>query len=476
MRYLMPLSLLMSPLSLLACGGDHGGHGDHGDLPPAPAMISPESWSGALMTPAFVDENPDPAIVEVSLRASLSEVEYLPGKRTQVWAYNGSVPGPTLEAQVGDLVIVHFTNDLPEATTIHWHGLRVPNSMDGAPSAMAPIEPGGSFDFEFTVPDAGTFWYHPHVRSDVQVEKGLYGAIVVRDPAEPAIPAAVEEIVILDDVLLDEATGALDDSIDMRVAMMGREGNLVLVNGMRSNLGVPVRAGEMRRWRMINAANARYFDVTVVNGSMIRIGGDGGLIEAPRSEAGIRLTPGERADVLVWADQPDTTATLRAVPYERAKGAGATEAVDIVRLEAGGDPALEPGELPAILRTIAATDAPAATRTIRLGERMEGDSVVFTINDAAFPDIPMLTTSAGRTETWEIVNESEMDHPFHIHGFFFQREGEREWKDTINIPASDTLRLHIAFDDRDGATGMWMYHCHILEHGESGMLAEIHVE
>jgi FtsP/CotA-like multicopper oxidase with cupredoxin domain len=469
MRFLISVS----SLALLACGG-HGGHGDHGDLPPAPPMISPEPWTGALVTPTFVDENPDPAIVEVTLRASLGEVEYLPGKRTQVWTYNGSVPGPTLEAQVGDLVIVHFTNDLPEATTIHWHGLRVPNAMDGAPSA--PIEPGGSFDFEFIVPDAGTFWYHPHVRSDVQVEKGLYGAIVVRDPAEPAIAAAVEEIVILDDVHLDEATGALDESLDMRVAMMGREGNLVLVNGVRSNLGVPVRAGEMRRWRMINAANARYFDVTVVNGSMIRVGGDGGLIEAPRSVTGVRLTPGERADVLVWANEPDTTATLRAVPYERALGAGATEPVDIVRLEAGGDPALEPGELPAVLRTIAAADAPAETRTIRLGERMDGDHVVFTINDATFPHVPMLTTAAGRTETWEIVNESEMDHPFHIHGFFFQPEGQREWKDTINIPASQTVRLHVVFDDRAGAAGMWMYHCHILEHGESGMMAEIHVE
>lgn len=470
MRYLVPLSLM-----LLACG-DHGEHGQHGDLPPAPAMVVPEPWSGTLGAPTFADENPDPAIVEVTLRASPGEVEYLPGKPSQVWTYNGSVPGPTLEAQVGDRVIVHFSNDLPEATTIHWHGLRVPNGMDGAPGVMAPVAPGGSFDFEFTVPDAGTFWYHPHVRSDVQVEKGLYGAIVVRDPAEPAIAAAVEEIVILDDVLVDEATGMLDETIDMRIAMMGREGNLVLVNGARSNLGVPVRAGEVRRWRVINAANARYFEIALSNGSMVRVGGDGGLIEAPRAEAGIRLTPGERADVIVWVDEPGTTATLRALPYERARGAGATEAVDIVRLEASDEPALVPGELPAVLRAIAAADAPVATRTLRLGERMDGDSVVFTINDAAFPDIPLLTASAGSTETWELVNDSDMDHPFHVHGFFFQPEGEREWKDTINIPADQTVRLRMVFDDREGAAGNWLYHCHILEHAERGMLAELRVQ
>lgn len=470
MRFFASLLVI---LALPACAG----HGDgHGDLPPAPAMLVPAPWSGTLTLPALADENPDPAIVEVSLRAMLGEAEYLPGQRAQVWTYNGTVPGPTIEASIGDRVIVHFTNDLSEPTTIHWHGVRVPNDMDGVPVMMDPIAPGETFDFDFIVPDAGTFWYHPHIRSDVQVEKGLYGAFVVRDPAEPAIPTEIEEVIMLDDVLLDEATGMLDDSLDERIQMMGREGNLVLVNGMRSNLGMAVRAGELRRWRIVNAANARYFDLALDRGTMVRIGGDGGLLEAARTETSIRLAPGDRADVLMSVNEPGTTATLRALAYERAKGAGATESVDIVRLEAGNEPALTPGELPAVLRTIPSPGAPTAMRSIRLGERMEGEEVVFTINDAAFPDVPLITTTAGRTELWEISNESEMAHPFHLHGFVFQQDGQREWQDTIDIPAEQTVPLLVVFDDREGASGNWLYHCHILEHAEHGMVGEARVE
>lgn len=436
-------------------------------------MIQPAAWLGTLSTGAFTDENPDPAIVEVSLTAAMADVEYLPGKRAQVWAYNGSVPGPTLTANAGDRVIVHFQNDLPEETTIHWHGVRVPNGMDGTARVMQPVPAGGSFDYDFTVLDAGTFWYHPHIRSDAQVEKGLYGAIVVTDPAEPAFDTVAEDVVVLDDVGVDPETGAFVDALDERAMMMGREGNLALVNGARSNMGVSVTAGERRRWRIVNAANARYFQLSLVGGELVRVGGDGGLVTAPRPTTELLLTPGERADVLVSVSAPGTTATLRALPYERAMGAGVTEAVDLVRLVASADPAVTPAALPATLRTIPAPGASAITRALRLGERLDGDTMLFTINDAAFPDVPVLTPALASTETWDVVNETEMDHPFHLHGFFFQQDDVREWKDTINIPAKATVRLLVDFAPRSGAAGSWMYHCHILEHAEGGMMGEL---
>lgn len=219
-------------------GGEHegNGHGDHAMLPPALEMIEVAPHEGALELPVLADEDPAEGVVEVTLVARPGEVELLSGVAAEVWTYNGTLPGPTIEAQVGDELVVHFTNELPEATTIHWHGVRVPATMDGTTAMAQPIEPGESFEYRFRLEDSGTFWFHPHVRSDVQVEKGLYGVLVVRDPSEPALPVVSDEMLVLDDVRVDPATGALDEQVDERAQMMGREGNLVLVNGKPANL------------------------------------------------------------------------------------------------------------------------------------------------------------------------------------------------------------------------------------------------
>lgn len=439
-------------------------------------MLEPAPWSGALTTPTLADENPDPGVLEVSLTAAPGQVEFLPGKATNVWTYNGTVPGPTLAAEVGTRVVVHFTNDLPEPTTIHWHGVRVPNAMDGTPRAMNPVEPGEIFTYEFVVEDPGTFWYHPHVRTDVQVERGLYGAIVVRDPADLDLGAVADETVLLGDVSLDPDTGALDETRDARDEMMGSEGNLVVINGARSNLGIDVRAGERRQWRVINAAGSRYFRLAVEGGSMVRVASDGALLPAPENLDELLVTPGERADLLVSADTPGETATLVALPYERAVGAGETERTALVRLVASDEPAVTPATLPGSLGDVPVLATGDVVRTITLGEVMEGDDIVFTINGASFPDVPGIVAGLATTETWEITNDSAMDHPFHLHGFRFQAEGVRAWKDTLNIPAEESVRLVIDFEERAGAAGSWMYHCHILGHEEGGMMAEVLVE
>ncbi|MBI2394874.1 MAG: multicopper oxidase family protein [Deltaproteobacteria bacterium] len=442
---------------------------------PAAAMLTPEAWSGSLATVTATDTNVDPNVVEVTLRATPAEIEYLPGKRTTAWTYGGTVPGPTIRAKLGDRILVHFRNDLPEPTTIHWHGLRLPNAMDGAGPAATPIPPGGTFDYAFDALDAGTYWYHPHVASNEQVDRGLYGAIVIDDPAEPALPVVADEMVVLDDVMLDAATGvqtAMKD--DERALMMGLEGNLALVNGRRSNVGVAVRAGEWRRLRLLSSANARYFKLSLAGGTMIQLATDGTLLEAPAPVSELLLVPGERADVVVRVDSASNTATLRAVPYARAVGSEPTTAIDLVRLVASAEPPVDV-KMPAALRPHSPLSPSSKTRTIRLGERTDGARPVFLINDAAFPAVPTIDAKLGSVEEWAIQNESDMDHPFHLHGFFFQPVDTRVRKDTVNVPAKTTVRLLVDFHAHAGAAGSWMYHCHILEHAEGGMLAEVMV-
>lgn len=457
---------------------DHSGHGTggaggHSDLPAAPEMLPVSLWDGDLSLPELADQDSAPGIVEVTLRAAPAEIDYLGGTPTTVWAYEGRVPGPLLRAQVGDRIVVHFTNDLPEPTTIHWHGMRVPAAMDGTAAVQDPVAPGGSFDYEFVALDAGTFWYHPHVRSDAQLEQGLYGAIVIEDPGEPLAELAAE-VVVLSDVQLDPVTKALDDTLDARVSMMGREGNLVLVNGRPSNLRVASGSDRAHRLRVVNAASARFFDLMVHGGSMVRIGGDRGLLEAPEPVSHLLLANGERADLVVIAGESAATTTLVAMPYERAIGAGTTDLVELVHWSSENSGATDAWEIPDVLRPSddAAADV-GADRSLVLDEIAMGPHFAFRINGAVFPDVPLIETQLGVTETWEIVNDSEMDHPFHLHGFFFRSIGQREWKDTIQVPAKATVRISPSFDAREGAAGTWMYHCHILGHAEGGMMGEV---
>src|SRR5262245_28004355 len=152
-----------------------------------PQSFAPSGWDDGLKLEEAQDTNPDPAIVEVSLTARIADVEVKPGAVVHAWTYDGHLPGPLVRARVGDRVIVHFTNELPQPTTIHWHGVRVPIEMDGVPGVSQPeVATGGTFTYDFVVRDAGLYWYHPHVMSAAQVGFGLYGALLVDDPADGA--------------------------------------------------------------------------------------------------------------------------------------------------------------------------------------------------------------------------------------------------------------------------------------------------
>ncbi len=424
------------------------------------------------------DENPDPNIIEVTLEAREGTKTYGTSPPTPVWTYDGSVPGPFIDAKVGDRVIIKLKSSLPEPTTIHWHGIRLPAGMDGTIAMQSPIPPGGTFRYEFVFKDAGLYWYHPHIRSDVQVQKGLYGAIRVRGPNEPA--ADQEHVVMLDDVRL-KPDGTLSEYLDDTSKMMGREGNTLLVNG-QTDATLPVRSGAAVRLRLVNTANGRFFNLRLPGHKWRVIGHDGGLLPKPYETEHLLISPGERYDVMVIATgAAGSVVDLMNDAYERGHESGHRTPMVVAHLRFSEEPALAGRTLPDAFPAIEALSNTAMTIPLVLDEGFRNGELVFTINNDVFPGIPHIRVENGGQRILEVKNASEMDHPFHLHGFFFQvleKNGVRVPlesmgnKDTIIIPAKSTLKLVSRFDE----PGHWMYHCHILEHAEGGMMGEIHVE
>jgi FtsP/CotA-like multicopper oxidase with cupredoxin domain len=464
---------LALPLIISACGGAE---------PDAP-LDEPAGWSDEVALPVAEDQNVDPHVLEVNLEARLSNVEVTPGKPTTLWTYNGGMPGPLLRAQKGDRLIVHFKNSLPEPTSIHWHGLRIPSDMDGVPDhPYAPVAPGATFDYDFVLPDAGTYWYHPHYASAEQVGNGLFGPLIVDDPTEPK-GLGDEVVLVLSDLGVD-ADGKLqpaDGGGDFGT-LFGREGNLVLVNGKLLPT-LHVRPGARQRWRIINAAKARYFQLALGDNHFTRIGGDGGMIESPETLDRLLLTPAQRADVLLepLASAGASQLSLRWVAYDRGFGTAYNRPdEDVLQLDFVGD-AVKAPSLPALHRDIPAPDT-NGTRPIQISLTMdttEAGSVVMGINGVPSWDADHIMTPLGERQLWTIKNTFEWDHPFHLHGYFFQvldvngiAPTSREWHDTINVPVDGTVRFVVAFDERPGT---WMFHCHILDHADAGMMGMVHV-
>jgi FtsP/CotA-like multicopper oxidase with cupredoxin domain len=420
----------------------------------------------------FVDSNPDPAIVEVELIAEPGTQELLPGKPADVWTFRdaaaerGAIPGPLLEANLGDRIIVHFTNRLPDATTVHWHGLRVPNAADGTPLAQVMVEPGASYDYDFTARDAGLFWYHPHMEADVQIERGLYAPIVIHGPVEPAV--AADRVFVLDDVKL-ESTGQLSTVTNNLDVMLGRQGNVLLVNG-RTAPALEVAAGTRERWRFVNVANGRYMNLDLPGHRFLVIGWDGGPLVTPYEADTILLAPGERYDVLV---EPTTDTALRTLHYDRGHDIPDPGPIELVSIHIG-DPGAAPAPLPASWGDVAPLPVDAATPRLAfvLEEQETGvTEPTFSINGERYPDVTPTAGRTGELAIWELVNLAEMDHPFHLHGMAFQivDAATLGWKDTVNVPQKTTLRIAVRYE----AEGRWMYHCHILEHAERGMMGEL---
>ena len=418
------------------------------------------------------------------ITASATHLSLKPGVISEVFAYNGTSPGPTLEVNEGDRVIVHFVNDLDEPTTVHWHGIHLPADQDGSP--FHPVPAKSRRDYVFTMPrgSAGTYWYHPHLhhRTGYQIAKGLYGAIIVRAPDDPLPKSIGERLIVLSDNRF-----AADGSIDLpdKKSMPGRideengrEGDMLFVNGQLMPT-VPIGPGEVQRWRIINASAARVYRLAIPGQTFLHVGSDGGLFEKPIEVNELVLANSERVEILVrGTGAPGSKKALLSLPYDRyvpqTRPKDWTRPRELLTLEVRGRPAV-PVTIPPTLRVIPPLDTTKATarRTVTFGQGM--------INNRHFDFSRVdFTTRLGATEVWTVENLVGMDHPFHMHGFQFQvieRGGKpepyRSWKDAVNVRRQETVKFVVRFDD---FAGKWMFHCHILNHEDQGMMGILEVK
>jgi len=416
-------------------------------------------------------------IVEYNLTASEFNWELKPGKTITAWGFNNQVPGPVLRAKKGDTLVVRVQNNLPETTMVHWHGIRLAATMDGTGEVQQPILPGESFEYRFTVPDAGTFWYHSHQNETVQMEKGMYGGIIVEDDTDPVMDN--ERILVLDDMKLTSNNefkqhGPVGRWIERHD---GREGSTNLVNGKEA-LTLHMYAGQTERWRIVNAASARYFKLSLDGKPFKIIATDGGLLEYPRTETALLITPGERFDIVVGPFNEWEVFSINSLPYDRVTmlKAKLQKYATVHVIERKESIAALPEKLTEI-KSLAPQDA-EINRKVKLSVDPSLKSIIdFRVNKEMHGlDKPVMV---GDLQVWEVSNSSLMDHPFHLHGFFFQvleengkAIGYKAWKDTYNLKPRTKIKIAWMPDNRPGK---WMYHCHIVEHHAAGMMANFEV-
>ena len=455
-----------------------------------PSTLSGSSTTGrAALGAAFAQPEvfaSSRGLLEVVLRAEEAQVPWGDSTRYCL-TYNGTTPGPTLRVRPGDRLQIRLENRLEESTNLHTHGLHVSPEGDGD-NVFVAVGPGEDRTYVYDIPAdhrSGLFWYHPHAHGTVarQVAGGLAGAIIVIDDVDnaPDLVGSNERIWILADPPIGTSRGILDtNAMDQ---MTGREGDVVLVNGVLTP-EVPARVGELERWRVVNASASRYYRLVVDDHDLNVIATDGGRLPAPVAVGEALLAPGERTEFLI-APSAEGTFAIRSLPYDRggvgmggmgmgASGGTSTETIIATMIAAGtGDPAALPKTLPI-------TDHPlpdaTASRALDLGmgHMMGRGDMVWTIDGRPFdPARTDIEVEIGVVEEWEIRNPTGMDHPFHLHVWPFRVvDGAKAsgWKDTVNVPAGTSVRVIVPFT---GIAGRTVYHCHILDHEDLGMMGVI---
>jgi len=465
--------------------------------------------------------------VELTLTAAPDEVSVLPGPPTRVSRFNasllkgpsetlqilpGSYLGPVIRLRRNQKVRIRFVNQLSEDSIVHWHGLDVPERADGHPNLV--IEQGHEYVYEFEVTNrAGTYWYHPHphMRTGAQVYQGLAGVLIVSDPEEDALdlPSGEAELLcVIQDRRFDQSNQFAFHGGRMMEMMNGFLGDSVLVNGQPQPTRVVDAA--WHRVRVLNASNARIYKLAWSRDvSMTIIGGDGGLLELPLRQQVLTLAPGQRADLLVdltglpagaevdldslgFAEDDAGVVGMMGMMGGRAEVPNGAP-LRIITLRTGdrkGSPFRVPERLSSFDSSWSLRSDATVRRVPLVFQRMEWllDGRTFDMSGVA----PEETVAAGSTHIWSFENLSnrmgmQAAHPIHIHGRQFRvvdRTGGRAantlragivdagWRDTVLVLPGETVRVQVTFTQHPG---LYLYHCHILEHEDMGMMRNFRV-
>ncbi|MBA3259463.1 MAG: multicopper oxidase family protein, partial [Gemmatimonadales bacterium] len=536
-------------------GGEHHGQG-HGStvadsgavrwttvpMPEGLTMLPAEMALRPDLTPFLPAGNAPPARPREVMRPADGDTlrleaglvtRTLKGREYTMYAFNGQYPGPLIEAVRGSEIMVAFTNRLPQPTTVHWHGIRLEQANDGVPGLSQPaVPPGGRFIYRVRFPDAGVYWYHPHVREDVQQELGLYGNLLVRSArGEEYGPANREAVLMLDDILIGgDGLVPLGEESPTH-ALMGRFGNTMLVNG-EPGYRLQVKRGEVVRFFLTNAANTRTFNLSFPGARIKVVASDVGAYAREAWVESVVIGPAERYVVHVRFDRAGTVALVNRVRgQDHLYGRFFSETdtlgvVEVARERVGRDLA---GDFAALRRDTTTTREMERFR--RAAARAPEKALVLTLETEGLPAVtrrlmqldsiyfapvewsgtmPMMNwASTGRQVRWilrdpvtgrenmdldwrfprgepvriRLVNQRQsfhaMQHPIHLHGQRFLIlsvngvvNQHPVWKDTVLLPAGSAV--DILLDPSN--PGRWMLHCHIAEHLSAGMMMGFRVE
>jgi len=473
-------------------GGGMGGGGGTIDPPAGDLFRDP---------PVLANLSSEPGIVEVDLVAMRAPAN-VNGVTANLLTYNGLFPGGTIRARTSDLLRVRFHNGLPDdgsvnflghplyVTNLHSHGLHVtpgdnPNGTHGD-NMLVMLQPGDDAVYEYDLSRhyPGTLnFYHPHIHGSVtdQMWGGMAGCLVVEDQVTSLAPYETH-ILMLKDITLSGSEPAPHTS--MMQYMHGVEGDTVMVNG-QVNPRLPIKAGQVQRWRIINTCTARFFRLSLTDHTLYLVGTEGGLLDRPYPVSELLLSPGERVDVLVKAVKSSGSYKFLSLPYSRIGNMGGQQ-VTLLTLTYGGR---RNQSLPAVVDpsaervTIDASTLPRKTLTLSMGQGAGYiNGITYVDHEHCYVAMSML----GGYEVWEIINESGMDHPFHHHtnsaqvlsvtggdaGYASLYTGTPAWKDVTIVPKWGRIELLMPVMDYPG---MAMFHCHIIEHEDIGMMGMWHI-
>ncbi|WP_245625479.1 multicopper oxidase family protein [Ahrensia marina] len=408
------------------------------------------------------------------------------GVESDLWSYNGSTPGPEIRVKKGERVRIKFVNNLEEPTSVHWHGIRIDNAMDGVSGlTQEPVLPGDSFIYDFVAPDAGTYWYHAHNKSWNQVARGLYGPLIV-DEIEPLFDDQHDLTLMIDDWRL-AGEGAVDlaslGSL-MDWSHAGRLGNWLTVNGQPVPT-LKLKRNDVYRLRLINAANARIFEIDPARINARVIGYDGQSLKdaVTLNYAPLMIGPAQRVDLIVT---PKNDFTLDEISGD--------EPFPMINFEVGIESGNESDPVKLVANDLPEPDLEnAKTFTLDMtggamggfveivyqGEKLKGEAFrtsrqVWAFNGVAnLAESPFFDVNQGETVIIETINNTGWVHAMHIHGHHFKilsrsgatvDEGEM-WRDTFLIGPEQKTKIAFVADNK----GKWLFHCHMLEHAAAGM-------